>query len=107
MSKADPGSGTAPIRVGVLGARGRVGTEVCRAVDRVLEPYGGLVAYGRPEHASAQRLDDELRVVRGLSLAFPAVFLSIAAFMTSAVVARLIRLQREQIAQLKAFGYTG
>jgi putative ABC transport system permease protein len=81
--------------------------EVCRLVDRVLEPYGGLVAYGRPEHASAQRLDDELRVVRGLSLAFPAVFLSIAAFMTSAVVARLIRLQREQIAQLKAFGYTG
>ena len=90
----------------LLEVRGEV-SGVCRAVDRVLEPYGGLVAYGRSEHASAQRLDDELRVVRGLSVAFPAVFLSIAAFMTSAVVARLIRLQREQIAQLKAFGYTG
>ncbi len=38
--------------------------------------------------------------------AFPAVFLSIAAFMSSAVLTRLIRLQREQIAQLKAFGYS-
>jgi putative ABC transport system permease protein len=32
--------------------------------------------------------------------------LSIAAFMSSAVLTRLIRLQREQIAQLKAFGYS-
>ena len=35
------------------------------------------------------RLDDELRVLRGLSVAFPAVFLSIAAFMSSAVLTRL------------------
>jgi putative ABC transport system permease protein len=47
------------------------------------------------------RLNDELRVLHGLSFAFPAVFLSIASFMTSAVLTRLIRLQREQIAQLK------
>ncbi len=47
------------------------------------------VAYGRKDHASAMRLDDELRVLRGLSVAFPAVFLSIAAFMSSAVLTRL------------------
>ncbi len=75
-------------------------------LDRLLAPYGGLVAYGRRDHPSANRLDDELRVLRGLSVAFPAVFLSIAAFMSSAVLTRLIRLQREQIAQLKAFGYS-
>jgi putative ABC transport system permease protein len=79
---------------------------VMAALDRELAPYGGLVAYGRKDHASATRLDDELRVLRGLSVAFPTVFLSIAAFMTSAVLTRLIRLQREQIAQLKAFGYS-
>ncbi len=79
---------------------------VMAALDRILAPYGGLVAYGRKDHASAVRLSDELRVLRGLSVAFPAVFLSIAAFMTSAVLTRLIRLQREQIAQLKAFGYS-
>lgn len=75
-------------------------------VDRVLAPYGGRVAYGRRDHPSAVRLDDELRVLRGLSVAFPAVFLSIAAFMSSAVLTRLVRLQREQIAQLKALGYS-
>jgi putative ABC transport system permease protein len=79
---------------------------VMAELDRVLAPYGGRVAYGRRDHASATRLDDELRVLRGLSVAFPAVFLSIAAFMSSAVLSRLVRLQREQIAQLKAFGYS-
>ena len=79
---------------------------VMAELDRVLAPYGGLVAYDRHDHPSAQRLNDELRVLRGLSVAFPMVFLSIAAFMASAVVTRLIRLQREQIAQLKAFGYS-
>jgi len=75
-------------------------------LDRLLAPYGGLVAYGRRDHPSATRLDDELRVLHAISFAFPAVFLSIAAFMSSAVLTRLIRLQREQIAQLKAFGYS-
>jgi putative ABC transport system permease protein len=79
---------------------------VMAALDRALAPYGGLIAYRRKDHASATRLDDELRVLRGLSIAFPTVFLSIAAFMSSAVLTRLVRLQREQIAQLKAFGYS-
>lgn len=81
-------------------------SDVMAELDRLLAPYGGRVAYTRRDHASATRLDDELRVLHGLSVAFPAVFLSIAAFMTSAVLTRLIRLQREQIAQLKAFGYS-
>jgi len=75
-------------------------------LDRLLAPYGGLIAYSRRDHPSASRLADELRVLHALSFAFPAVFLSIAAFMSSAVLTRLIRLQREQIAQLKAFGYS-
>ena len=58
------------------------------------------------DHASAQRLDDELRVLHALSVAYPLVFLSVAAFMVNAVLARLVRLQREQIAQLKALGYS-
>jgi len=75
-------------------------------LDRLLEPYGGLIAYDRREHASAKQLDDEIALLNGMSIAFPIVFLSIATFMTSAVLARVIRLQREQIAQLKAFGYS-
>lgn len=79
---------------------------VSAELDRILGPYGGLVAYTRREHPSAVQLSDELMILRGLSVAFPAVFLSIAAFMSSAVLSRLVRLQREQIAQLKAFGYS-
>lgn len=87
-------------------APGQHPASVIAELDRLLNPYGGLIAYGRKDHPSAIRLDDEISVLRGLSVAFPAVFLSIAAFMVSAVLTRLVRLQREQIAQLKAFGYS-
>jgi putative ABC transport system permease protein len=76
------------------------------AVDRILEPYGGLSSYDRTQHPSAKLLRDEITQLRGFSIAFPAVFLSIAAFMVSAVLTRLVRLQREQIAQMKALGYS-
>ncbi|MCR4316818.1 MAG: ABC transporter permease [Planctomycetes bacterium] len=75
-------------------------------VDRVLAPFGGLSAYDRSEHGSARMVDDEISTLRTVSIAFPLIFLSIAAFMTSAALTRLVRLQREQIAQLKAFGYS-
>jgi len=53
-------------------------------------------AFLRTEQPSAQRLDDELRVLHALSVAYPLVFLSVAAFMVNAVLARIVRLQREQ-----------
>jgi putative ABC transport system permease protein len=40
-----------------------------------------------------------------MAIGFPLVFLSVAAFMTHAVLSRLLSLQREQIAILKAFGF--
>ena len=80
--------------------------EVIAAVDRLLAPYGGRGAFGRSTHPSHRRLDDELRVLQGLSFAFPLVFLSVAAFMTNSVMSRQIALQREQIAMLKACGFS-
>lgn len=79
--------------------------QVLEELDTLLKPYGGQVAYGRREHASARQIDDRIEVLKGISIVFPAVFLSIAIFMTSAAMTRLVRLQREQIAQLKALGY--
>jgi putative ABC transport system permease protein len=79
---------------------------VIAGLDRVLEPYGGLGAYGRGDHPSDTRVSDEIGVLRGLSFGFPLVFLSVAAFMTHSVMSRQIALQREQIAILKAFGFT-
>jgi len=87
-------------------APGEQTAPVMAEIDRLLEPYGGLIAYDRRDHASAKQLDDEIEMLNGMSIAFPIVFLGIATFMTSAVLSRVIRLQREQIAQLKAFGYS-
>ena len=78
---------------------------VIAALDRLLEPYGGRGASGRADHPSDIRVSDEISVMRTLSIAFPVVFLSVAAFMTNAVLSRLLNLQREQIAILKSFGF--
>ena len=87
-------------------APGAAPEPVIEEMDRQLAPYGAGGAFTRGEQASAQRLDDELRVLTSLSVAYPLVFLSVAAFMVNAVLARIVRLQREQIAQMKALGYS-
>jgi len=79
---------------------------VIAAIDQLLTPYGGRGAFGREDHPSHIRVSDEIRVLRTISIGFPVVFLSVAAFMTNAVLSRLLNLQREQIAILKAFGFT-
>lgn len=78
---------------------------VITQIDRLLTPYGGRGAFGRADHPSHIRVSDEIRVLQTISIGFPIVFLSVAAFMTNAVLSRLLSLQREQIAILKAFGF--
>lgn len=87
-------------------APGATERAVIAALDSLLLPYGGLGAYGRADHPSHIRVSDEIRVLRILSIGFPLVFLCVAAFMTNSVLSRLLALQREQIAILKAFGFT-
>ncbi|MBI4658588.1 MAG: FtsX-like permease family protein [Verrucomicrobia bacterium] len=87
-------------------APGAAERPVIAEADRLLAPYGGRGAYGRTDHPSHIRVTDEIRVLQTLSIGFPVVFLSVAAFMTNAVLSRLLALQREQIAILKAFGFT-
>jgi len=87
-------------------APGAVGPAVIAQLDSLLKPYGGRGAYGRADHPSHIRVSDEIRVLRTMSVGFPLVFLTVAAFMTNAALSRLLALQREQIAILKAFGFT-
>ena len=87
-------------------APGATERPVIAALDRLLEPYGGRGAYGRADHPSHIRVTDEIRVLQTLSIGFPVVFLSVAAFMVNAVLSRLLSMQREQIAILKAFGFS-
>lgn len=79
---------------------------VIAAADTLFKPYGGFGAYGRRDHPSHIRVSDEIRTLTILSIGFPTIFLGVAAFMTNAVLSRLLALQREQIAILKAFGFT-
>lgn len=80
--------------------------DVKAEIDRLLLPYGGLSAFDRGRHGSARLVNDEIEQLKSLGVLFPAVFLGVAAFMTSASLTRLVKLQREQIAQMKAFGYS-
>ncbi|MFO1314384.1 MAG: ABC transporter permease [Burkholderiales bacterium] len=74
-------------------------------VDAVLDRYGGTGSYGRGDQLSNRFLAEELKQLQTTATLFPAIFLGVAAFLLDVVVSRLIALQREQVAILKAFGY--
>lgn len=79
--------------------------EVIAGVDRLLGPYGGLGAIGRDRHVSHAFLTDEIAQLRAMAAVVPAIFLGVAAFLVSVVLARLVGTQRRQIGMLKALGY--
>jgi putative ABC transport system permease protein len=76
------------------------------AVSRLLAPYGGLPARGRDEQVSHSMLDNEIRSQQVLGTILPSIFLAVAAFLLHVVAARLVATQREQVAALKALGYS-
>lgn len=80
--------------------------DVIDALDDLLDRHGGLGAYGRDLQSSHRFLDEELTQLRVMARLFPLVFLSVSAFLLNIVIGRLVNTQREQIAVLKAFGYT-
>jgi putative ABC transport system permease protein len=79
---------------------------VLEAVDRVLDPWGAVGAYGREDQLSARAVDSELNQLDLLATVVPAIFLAVAAFLLNVVLSRLVQLQRPQIASLKALGYS-
>ncbi len=80
--------------------------DVIARVDRVLGRYGGLGAYGRSDHVSDQFVTGEITETQVTSVAIPIIFLSVTAFLLHIVLSRLVSTQRDQIAVLKAFGYS-
>jgi putative ABC transport system permease protein len=80
---------------------------VIAAIDAVLADYGGLGAYARDDQLSHRFLAQEFDQLRTMAFLFPTIFLSVAAFLLNVVVSRLVGMQRDQIAILKAFGYGG
>jgi len=80
--------------------------DVIDRLDELLRPYGGFGAYGRKNQLSNNYLDEEFKSLQKSASMFPVIFLGIAVFLLNVVINRLVATQREQIAALKAFGYT-
>lgn len=86
-------------------SRGANEATVIRAVDRLLDSYGGRGAYGRSTHPSHVMLESHIRPVAALAVVVPAIFLAVAVFLINVVLSRLVATERTQIGMLKAFGY--
>ena len=79
---------------------------VLEQIDLVLARWGGTGAYGREHQQSHRFLNEEFKQLSHMGQMFSFIFLGVSAFLLNIVVGRLIDTQREQIAVLKAFGYS-
>ncbi len=79
---------------------------VTSRLDSLLEPYGGLGAYGREDQISNRFLSDEITQDRIAGIFVPSIFLGVAAFLIHVVLSRLVSTQRNAVGLLKAFGYS-
>ena len=92
--------------VAVMLAPGASEAGVLERIDKLLEPFGGLGAYGREDQISHRFLTDEIAQDRITGIFVPSIFLAIAAFLIHVVLSRLVSTQRNPIGLLKAFGYS-
>ncbi len=75
-------------------------------LDEMLKVSGGTGAIARKDQLSHQFLTEEIKQQETNATVFPCIFLGVAAFLLNVVATRLMGPQREQIAALKAFGYS-
>ncbi|MBN2370852.1 MAG: FtsX-like permease family protein [Vicinamibacteria bacterium] len=80
--------------------------DVMARLDRLLEPYGGFGAIPRALQFSHWSLESELKQLRDFGFLIPLIFLGVAAFILNTAMTRALALQRQQIAALKALGYS-
>jgi putative ABC transport system permease protein len=92
-------------RVAIRLSPGASERAVIDALDRILEPYGGLHAYGRADQVSNKMIAQEIEQQKVMGTTLPIPFFGVAAFLLNVVLARIVATQREQIAALKALGY--
>ncbi len=80
--------------------------DVITRLDSLLSWYGGLGAYGRRDQLSHRFLSEEFRQLETSSTIFPTIFIGVATFLLYVIINRTVSTQREQIAALRAFGYS-
>lgn len=81
-------------------------SEAIARLDALLARYGSLGAHGRRDQLSHRYLHEEFRQLESMATMYPTIFLGVAAFLLNIVFGRLFQIEREQIATLKAFGYS-
>jgi len=86
--------------------RGASEPAVMQRLDDLTRQYGSRGASSRENHVSHRYISDEIRQLRSMGLIAPTIFFSVSAFLLNVVMTRLIGVQREQIAAIKAFGYS-
>lgn len=86
--------------------RDAVERDVLDELDALTARYGGQGAFGRADQVSNRLVSDELKQLRAMASIPPVIFLAVSAFLVNVVISRLVSTQREQIAVLKALGYT-
>lgn len=87
-------------------APGTSAEQTITALDRLVEPYGGLGAIPRALQLSHWTVENELAQLQSFGFLLPLIFLLVAAFILNVALTRALALQRPQIAALKALGYT-
>jgi putative ABC transport system permease protein len=85
---------------------GASGPDVLARLDRLTAPYGGLGAVPRELQTSHWFVEGELYQLQSIGFVLPVIFLAVAAFLLNVVLTRIVSVQREQIAALKALGYS-
>lgn len=79
---------------------------VIAQVDQILKPFGSLGAIHRSDQRSHRFISSELDELKNMGRVAPTIFLCVSSFLLNMVLTRMIAAQREQIAALKAFGFT-
>jgi putative ABC transport system permease protein len=86
-------------------ARGAALDEVMARLDPLLQPFGGRGAMPRAIQISHWTLENELTLLQEVGVLLPLIFLGVAALVLNVALVRMLALQRQQIAALKALGY--
>lgn len=74
--------------------------------DAILAPWGSLGAIERRLQPSHFFVSGELEQIEAIGTRVPLIFMGIAAFLLHVVLTRLVQTHREQIAALRALGFT-
>ena len=80
--------------------RGANEKEVIRRLDLLLEPFGGVGAYGREDQTSDFFLTNEFKQLRTFGSVIPPILLAVAAFLLNIVITRVVQTEREEIGLL-------